>query len=116
LILRFIDSNAKFAFGADAAVQSNSVPFDMYQPGGFGHEGEKCTFETLCSRFSLKEKRVLLIAEAIHDADLDDAKFGRTEGITINQILKGWAKLNIPDEELLRRGMELIEGLYQSIQ
>jgi hypothetical protein len=115
LITRFIDSNAKFAFGADAGSQPDSIPFDMYQPGGFGHEGEKCTFETLCSRFNLKEKRVQLIGQAIHDADLDDAKFGRTEGVTINQILKGWDKLGVSDEELLRRGMELIEGLYQSI-
>jgi hypothetical protein len=116
LITRFIDGKATFAFGADASIQPDAVPFDMYQPRGFGHEGEKCTFETLCSRFGLKEKRVQLIAQAIHDADLDDTKFGRTEGITINQILKGWAKLGVPDDELLRRGMELIEGLYQSIQ
>jgi hypothetical protein len=116
LITRFIDGKATFAFGADASIQPDAVPFDMYQPGGFGHEGEKCTFETLCSRFGLKEKKVQLIARAIHDADLDDAKFGRTEGITINQILKGWAKLGVPDDELLRRGVELIEGLYQSIQ
>jgi hypothetical protein len=86
----------------------------MYQPGGFGHEGEKCTFETLCSRFSVKGRRVQLIAQAIHDADLGDAKYRRTDGTTINEILKGWAKLGTPDEELLRRGMELIEGLYQS--
>lgn len=116
LITRFIDNNAKFAFGADAGSQPDSIPFDMYQPGGIGHEGEKCTFETLCSCFNLKEKRVQLIGQAIHDADLDDMKFGRTEGVTINQILKGWTKLGLPDEELLRRGMELIEGLYQSIQ
>jgi hypothetical protein len=116
LITRFIDGKAKFAFGADANGQPDAIPFDMYQPGGFGHEGENCTFETLCSRFGLNEKKVRLIAQAIHDADLDDTKFGRTEGITINQILKGWAKLGVPDDELLRRGMELIEGLYQSIQ
>jgi hypothetical protein len=116
LITRFIDGKAKFAFGADARVQPDAVPFDMYQPDGFGHEGDKCTFETLCTRFGLKEKKVQLIAQAIHDADLDDTKFGRTEGITINQILKGWAKLGIPDDELLRRGMDLVEGLYQSIQ
>jgi hypothetical protein len=116
LITRFIDGNATFAFGADARIQPDAVPFDMYQPGGFGHEGEKCTFETLCSRFGVKEKTVQLLAQAIHDADLDDTKFGRTEGITINQILKGWAKLGVPDDELLRRGMELVEGLYQSIQ
>jgi hypothetical protein len=116
LIARFIDPKATFVFGADPGTQSNAIPFDMYQPGGFGHEGEKCTFETLCSRFGVKEKKVQLIAHAIHDADLDDAKFGRTEGITINQILKGWAKLGVADDELLRKGMELVEGLYQSIQ
>jgi hypothetical protein len=116
LITRFIDAKATFAFGADANTRPDAIPFDMYQSGGFGHEGEKCTFETLCSRFGLKEKRVQLIAQAIHDADLGDAKYGRTDGITVNQILKGWAKLGIPDQELMRRGMELIEGLYQSIQ
>jgi hypothetical protein len=51
----------------------------------------------------------------IHDADLNDEKFGRVEGIAINQILKGWAKQGISDEELLRRGMDIIEGLYHSI-
>ena len=56
-----------------------------------------------------------MIDRPIHDADLDDEKFGRTEGITINQILKGWVKQDIPDDELLRRGMDLVEGLYHSI-
>jgi hypothetical protein len=115
LIARFIDGKATFVFSADASCQPDAIAFDMYQPGGFGHEGEKCTFETLCSRFSVKGRRVQLIAQAIHDADLGDAKYRRTDGTTINQILKGWAKLGTPDEELLRRGMELIEGLYQSI-
>jgi hypothetical protein len=29
-------------------------------------------------------------------------------------VLGGWAKQEMPDNELLRRGMELIEGLYNS--
>ena len=115
LIQRFIDSKASFLFDNNPQVHPEAVPFDMYQAGGFGHEGEKCTFETLCARFGLADKKVRLIGQAIHDADLDDEKFGRTEGITINQILKGWAKQGIPDGELLRRGMDLIEGLYHSI-
>jgi hypothetical protein len=115
LIRRFIDSKASFFFDNDPQVHPEAVPFDMYQAVGFGHEGEKCTFETLCSRFSITDKRVRLIGQAIHDADLDDEKFGRTDGITINQILKGWAKQGIPDDELLRRGMDLVEGLYHSI-
>jgi hypothetical protein len=43
----------------------------------------------------------------IHDADLDDGKFGRAEGIDLDRTLIGWAKLGVSDEELLRRGMEL---------
>jgi|SRR5580765_1359811 len=115
LIRRFIDAKAGFIFDSDPKAHPEAVPFDMYQAGGFGHEGEKCTFETLCARFGLSDKKVQLIGQAIHDADLDDEKFGRTEGITINQILKGWAKQGVPDSELLHRGMDLIEGLYHSI-
>jgi hypothetical protein len=36
--------------------------------------------------------------------------------MTMNEILRGWAKQGIADEELLRRGMDLTEGLYHSIQ
>jgi hypothetical protein len=115
LIKRFIDSKASFLFDSNPMTHPEAVPFDMYQAGGFGHEGEKCTFETLCARFGLTDKKVRLIGQAMHDADLDDEKFGRPEGITINEILKGWAKQGIPDDELLRRGMDLIEGLYHSI-
>jgi len=115
LIKRFIDSKSTFLFGGDPSAHPGALPFDMYQAGGFGHEGENCTFETLCARFGTPDKRVRLIAQAIHDADLEDEKFGRAEGAAINQILKGWAKQGIPDDELLRRGMDMIEGLYHSI-
>ena len=116
LIKRFIDSKAMFLFDGSPDAHPEGVPFDMYQAGGFGHEGEKCTFETLCMRFGVVDKKVRLIGQAIHDADLEDGKFGRPEGNTINQILQGWAKQGIADEELLRRGMDLIEGFYHSIR
>lgn len=115
LIQRFIDAKAGFIFGTDPKAHAEAVPFDMYQGGGFGHEGDRCTFETLIARFGIADKKVEWIGQAIHDADLDDDKFGRTEGITINQILKGWEKQGVPDDELLHRGMELIEGFYNSI-
>ena len=115
LIQRFIDPKAAFLFGNEPDSHSKAVPFDMYEGDGFGHEGENCTFETLCLRFGIRDKVVHRIGQAIHDADFDDGKFGRTEGITINHVLKGWAKQGIPDDELLRRGMDLIEGLYRSI-
>jgi len=115
LISHFIDPSAEFIFGSDPATYAAAVPFDMYQGGGFGHEGTRCTFETLCVAFDVADKRVQQIAEAIHDADLEDGKFGRPEGHTMNQILRGWAAQGLPDHELLRRGMDLTEGLYHSI-
>lgn len=115
LIARFIDSNAKFAFDSRIDAHPNAVPFDMYGSDGFGHEGDHCTFETLCSRFRIRDRKVLLIAKAIHDADIEDEKFGRNEGIVINQVLKGWAEQELTDEELMQRGMQVIEGLYRSI-
>ena len=78
LIKRFIDPKASFLFDSNPAVHSEAVPFDMYQTGGFGHEGEKCTFETLCARFGLTDKKVRLIGQAIHDADLDEENCAAT--------------------------------------
>ncbi len=115
LISRFIDAKPKFIFGMDPATHRDAIPFDMFQGVGFGHEGDRCTFETLCLAFDISDKRVLTIAQAIHDADLEDGKFGRQEGHAMNQILRGWAAQNVPDNQLLRRGMDLIEGFYNSI-
>jgi len=112
LIERFIDPKAKFVFGDDPAMHPEAVPFDMFSPQGFGHRDHDCTFETLCKEFAIRDGRVRRIAQIIHDADLGDEKFGRMEGLGLDQVLDGWAKQDVPDDELLRRGMELIEGLY----
>src|SRR6266403_2698626 len=114
LIRRFIDPKAQFAFAPEERVPPAAVPFDMFQ-GGFGHRGDNCTFETLQKDFRIRDRKVKLISEVIHDADLADDKFGRKEGYGIDEVLKGWARQRIPDQELLDRGMQLIEGLYHSL-
>ena len=115
LIRNFIDKRAKFIFEDDPARYPDAVPFDMFQTKGFGHRGDDCTFETLCKEFSIRDRRVRTIAQIIHDADLEDEKFGRSEGLGLDRTLIGWAKNGASDEELLRRGMELIEGLYAAV-
>jgi hypothetical protein len=114
LIRRFIDPKARFIFAADPGSHPDAIPFDMFCSQGFGHRGEDCTFETLCKQFAIRDRRVKRIAQIIHDADLDDDKFGRTEGQALDQVLNGWAKQGLPDDELLMRGMDLIEGLHES--
>lgn len=115
LIRRFIDPKAKFVFSAEGQKPSAAVPFDMYE-GGFGHRGEDCTFETLTKAFRIGDKRVAVMGEIVHDADLFDEKFGRREGFGIDEVMKGWAQLDVSDAELLERGMQLAEGLYESLR
>jgi hypothetical protein len=115
LIRRFIDSKARFAFAPEEKVPQASVPFDMFHERGFGHRGDDCTFETLTKEFRIRNQRVKVISEIIHDADVADQKFGRKEGYGIDEVLKGWARQGISDQDLLDRGMQLIEGLYHSL-
>lgn len=115
LILRFIDPKARFVFRDDPSAHPDAIPFDMFCPEGFGHRGEDCTFETLCKEFAIREAKIKRIAQIIHDADLDDDKFGRTEGQGLDRVLNGWARQDIADDKLLQRGMELIEGLYYGL-
>jgi hypothetical protein len=114
LIRKFVDPKAKFTFAAEDKKPAKAVPFDMYE-GGFGHRGEDCTFETLLKVFHIREKKVLVMAEVVHDADLFDEKFGRKEGFGIDEVLKGWAREGLSDQELLKRGIELTDGLYKSL-
>ena len=115
LIRRFIDGKARFAFAPEDKVPPKAVPFDMFHERGFGHRGDDCTFETLQKQFKVRDRRVSVISEIIHDADLADGKFGRKEGYGIDEVLKGWARQGLSDQELLDRGMQLIEGLYHSL-
>ena len=116
LIRNHIDPEAKFAFTNNVQEIPNCLPFDMFNVGGFTHQGDSCTFETLCKEFGLRDRKLKIIAEIIHDADLADNKFGRTEGDGLDKVLIGWAQQRISDEDLLRRGMELVEGLYHSVR
>jgi hypothetical protein len=115
LIRRFIDPGARFVFGKDPGQQPDALPFDMFGDAGFGHRGEDCTFETLCGEFAIRDPKVLVIAEMVHDADLGDDKFGRSEGLGLDKVLIGWARQGLSDDELLRRGMDAVEGLYQAV-
>jgi len=114
LIRRFIDPKGRFAFAPEDRVPEGAVPYDMFHESGFGHRGGDCTFETLEKDFRIRDPRVAVIGQMIHDADLLDNRYGRKEGFGVDEILKGWARQGLEDERLLDRGMELLEGLYHS--
>lgn len=114
LIRRFIDKRARFTFAPEDHIPREAVPFDMFH-GGFGHRGEDCTFETLQKSFRIRDHKVSVIGQMIHDADLLDEKFGRKEGFGIDEVLNGWARQGVSDKELLERGIGLIAAIYHSL-
>ena len=114
LIRRFIDKAAVFVFAAERMADRAGVTFDMVD-ADFGHEGDDCTFETLVRRFSLKAPGLPEVAEIVHAADIEDGKFPRTEGSGLLSVLRGWARQGIADEEILRRGLDLMDGLHLSL-
>ncbi|MFL6500508.1 MAG: chromate resistance protein ChrB domain-containing protein [Candidatus Udaeobacter sp.] len=115
LIARFIDRKPRFVFAPNAEAVSNAIPFDMLD-AEFSHHGNSCTFETLVKRFGLSDKSLPKIGEMIHDADLDDARFQRVEGVGIDRVLKGWAKAGLPDEEIMHRGFQCFDALHAFLQ
>jgi hypothetical protein len=115
LIRKFIDPKAKFVFGVKRSPNRRVLTFDMLD-ADFSHDRDDCTFETLIRRFGIEDKGARKIAEMIHDADLDDAKFQRVEAVGIDRVLKGWAKEGLPDQEILRRGFECFDALYAFLQ
>jgi hypothetical protein len=115
LIRKFIDRNARFIFDMDPANHSAAIPFDMASVD-FSHQGEDCTFETLIKRFGIKDPAVQVMAQMIHDADLEDGKFHRCECIGINSVLSGWARSDMKDANLLAKGIECFEGLYRELR
>jgi hypothetical protein len=115
LIRKFIDPRAKFVFDMDPGKRPDTIPFDMAGVE-FSHQGDDCTFETLVKRFGIKDDAARVIAEMVHDADLEDDKFNRCECIGINSVLSGWARSDIKDSELLEKGIECFEGLYRELR
>lgn len=116
LIRRFVDPQARFAFAADReSVPDDGVPFDMFGVE-FSHQGDGCTFETLCSVFGIDGPARSRIAGIVHDLDLKDGKFGAPECSTVGAMIEGLQLAYQHDDALLERGMTLFDSLYRSFE
>ena len=116
LIRRFIDRQARFGFAVDReVVPDNGVPFDMFGVE-FSHQGEGCSFETLCSVFGIDGPALSRIAAIVHDLDLKDGKFGAPECSTVSAMIEGLQLAYQHDDALLEHGMTLFDSLYRSFE
>jgi hypothetical protein len=116
LIRRFIDAAAQFRFAAPKGYrpEPGELRFDMFE-GEFTHEGDRCTFETLCRHFKLKDPALTAIGEIVHDIDCKDDKFGRPETPGLRLVLDGITRSHGDDESRLARGVAMLDDLYKQL-
>jgi hypothetical protein len=116
LVRRFIDRQARFAFAPDReSVPADGVPFDMFGVE-FTHQGDGCTFETLCSVFGIHGPALARIAAIVHDLDLKDGTCGAPECSTVGAMIDGLRLAYQHDDALLEQGMTLFDALYRSFE
>lgn len=114
LIRRFIDPSATFVFAPEKQLPKNAVHFDVFG-AEFSHHGEDCTFETLIKSFRIRDRAVREIAEIVHDIDLKDSKFGRSEASGLNMVIRSLSESVPEDKRRLEVGTVILDGLHQSL-
>ena len=113
LVTRFIDKKAEFKFiGTKTYTPGrDEVRFDMFE-AEFTHQGNNCTFETLIQRFDIKDKALDRMGEIVHDIDLKDRKFQRSEADGLSLVFSGIAAAHAQDIERIEIGGKLLDDLY----
>ena len=112
LIRRFLDPDATFVFVADPdLVPADATAFDI-RGTELSHHGGDCTFETILRRYELTDPVLWRIAQIVHEADLDDARFDAPEAPGLDVVLRGLS-MTCSDETTLQVAGAVFDGLYE---
>jgi len=117
LIRRFVEETAIFKFvDSDAYSPSpGEICFDMFD-GEYMHEGDQCTFEVMIQRLGLQDRPLIALAEVIHEIDLKDTKYDRSETDGLKALLSGLTASVSNDNERMTQGAQLMENLHAFFQ
>lgn len=113
LIRRFVDSAAAIRYASRP--KDDEIAFDMDE-GEFGHRGNLCSFESMRIAFALDDPALRVMAEIVHEIDLQDGRYVRSEIAGVEAILDGWQRMDWPDAEREAHGIAFFEGLYQTLR
>ena len=111
LIRRFIDPVAEFDFVDDPdEVAAGVIAFDL--PGAdLSHHDGICTFETILLRYRLADPALVAIGQIVHDADVEDERYGAPEAPGLDVLIRGLS-MTLADTQLLDVSGPMFDGLY----
>jgi hypothetical protein len=115
LIRRFVDPAARFRFvdPSGGPLRSGEKSFDMIG-ADFTHEGDRCSFETMCVRLHLKDRALGHLAEIVHDLDLKDGKFGRPDAAGVQRLVDGLSASYPDSGARVTAAMPIFDTLFAS--
>jgi hypothetical protein len=94
-------------------VRAGEKSFDMIG-ADFTHEGDRCSFETMCARLSLKEPALGHLAEIVHDLDLKDSKFGRPDAAGVQRLVDGLSAAHADSHARVTAALPIFDMLFAS--
>lgn len=115
LIKRFIDHDAEFIFCPPDEViplskKFDAIPFDI--PGvEYTHYEDKCTFDVIILKHKLADAALKILAPIVRGADTDKHNLA-SQSSGLWAISAGLAYNIHDDQQLLKQGMILYDGLY----
>jgi hypothetical protein len=111
LIRRFIDPEAEFLFVDDPGeLPREAIAFDM--PGAeLSHRAGNCSYEMILGRYQLDDPALRAIGDIVHDADLEDERYGAHEAAGLDVLIRGLS-LTLTDEQIIEASRPLFDGLY----
>jgi len=117
LIRKFIDQEAVFKFVSEPqySPKPDEIRFDMFD-GEYTHEGDRCTFEVMIQRLQPKDNALGSLGKVVHDIDLKDGKYARSETDGFNALLTGLVAAYSDDDQRMTEGYRLFDNLYTYYQ
>jgi hypothetical protein len=115
LIRRFVVPAARFRFvdRSGGVVRPEDRAFDM-TGADFTHEGDRCSFETMCARLRLTDPALAELAEIVHDLDLKDGKFGRADAAGVERLVDGLSAAHPDSGTRTIAALPLFDALFAS--
>jgi len=112
LIRRNIDPDAQFLWVTDPAdVPAEVTAFDMRGVELSHHHGD-CSFETILRRYEITDPVLWVLAEIVHEADIDDGRYDAPEAPGLDSVLRGLS-LTGTDDDTLAVATRIFDGLYE---
>ncbi|HEY7983044.1 MAG TPA: chromate resistance protein ChrB domain-containing protein [Ktedonobacterales bacterium] len=118
LIRRFIDHDAEILTvpGPEVISTAERIGATPFHAHGVAlkRQGDRSSFEVLLAAYHLEADPALaLLGQIVNTADVHPSPFNRPEGAGLKAITDGFTALFATDDERLRAGAQVFDGLYR---